>query len=119
MVSFSNRQGPAMWLPMMPRKFSVEKNSLKGIRYLLTGITKDSAGSPLGSCSIEVFETIPGVVGNEPKGRLVNTGTSDASGNYSIEVHSKTGATFRCVAYKGGSPDVAGTTVNTLTPTIV
>jgi hypothetical protein len=39
---------------------------------------------------------------------------SDASGNYAIEVAGDLGITFTAVAYLAGSPDVCGTTVNTL-----
>ena len=117
MPSLSNRQGPAMWLPRVPRFAFDEPPNLKPIRYLLTGVTKDSSGVALGGCTIEVFENIPGAVDSEPKGRLVNMATSDASGNYSVEVHAGKGVTFQCDAYKAGAPDVSGTTVNTFVPT--
>jgi hypothetical protein len=45
---------------------------------------------------------------------FVNTTTSDGSGNFTIVTPNNSG-TFYLVAYKAGSPDVAGTTVNTLT----
>ena len=82
-------------------------------RYTISGITKDSTGAVLGNCTIEVFEKIPGNA-NEPKGRLVGMTTSDANGNYRVDVYSAVNATFQVDAYKAGSPDVAGTTLNTL-----
>jgi hypothetical protein len=77
-------------------------------RYRLVGITKDSGGNPLGACTVEVFETVSGLL----RGSTV----SDANGNYSLDVtvSAGTGLTFFCNGYLAGSPDVAGTTVNTL-----
>lgn len=71
---------------------------------LLTGVTKDSTGAALASCVVQSFVT--------STGKLATTTTSDGSGNYRISVPAAV-MTF-CVAYKPGSPDVAGTTVNTL-----
>jgi hypothetical protein len=75
-------------------------------RYRIFGITKDSGGSALGGCNVEVFETASGLL----RGATV----SDATGNYSIDVTGSEGMTFFAVAYKAGSPDVTGVTVNTL-----
>lgn len=109
----SNRQGPAQWI--QPPRFGFEERPLKPVRhYIISGVTRDSASNPLGNCALEVYETVPGIPQLEPKGRLVNMSTSDANGNYSIEVHSNPGATFQVDAYLPGSPDRAGTTVNTL-----
>ncbi len=72
--------------------------------FSITGVTKDSAGTALGSCVVELYLTLGDVV--------VGITTSDASGNYSFPA---TGGPYYIVAYKKGSPDVAGTTVNTLT----
>jgi hypothetical protein len=74
--------------------------------FALTGITKDSGGSPLGSCVVKVYLTATDV-------ELLST-TSDASGNYSFFLPAATVGTYYVVAYKVGSPDVSGTTVNTL-----
>ena len=116
MPSNFTRAGPALWAPRPPADFLVMAPLMKPIRYLITGVTKDSTGTPLGGCAVQVYETLPGIMPMEPGGRLVNMGTSDANGNYSLEVHSLPGCRFRVDAYKAGAPDVAGTTVNTLTP---
>jgi hypothetical protein len=51
----------------------------------------------------------------EPKGRLVNMTTSNATtGEYVVEVHSVPEVNFQIDAYLTGAPDRAGTTVNTL-----
>lgn len=72
--------------------------------YTLTGVTKDSTGAALASCTVRLF--------NASNNALEQTTTSDASGNYSFVVD-KTQTYFE-VAYKSGAPDVAGTTVRTL-----
>jgi hypothetical protein len=72
----------------------------------LSGVSKDSAGANLGSCNVMIFRT-------EDKSFVGQT-TSDASGNWSVPLMK--GGPFFTVAYKAGSPDVAGTTLNTLTP---
>lgn len=72
--------------------------------YTISGVTKDSGGTALGNCAVKLF--------NSATNALEQQTTSDASGNYSFQA-SKTAAWF-VVAYKAGSPDVAGTTVNTV-----
>ena len=74
--------------------------------WVISGVTKDSSGTPLGSCTVDLFLTDGDV--------LYGTTTSDAStGAYRFLV-SGNSSDFYCVAYKAGSPDVAGVTVNTL-----
>lgn len=72
--------------------------------FTITGVTKDSSGNPLGSCTVRLFNSATNV--------LAQTVTSDGSGNYSFIVD-KTQAWY-VVAYKAGAPDTAGTTVNTV-----
>ena len=74
-------------------------------RFTLSGITKDNTGAILGSCVVNVFRTSDNV--------FIGTTTSDAvTGAYS---YSGIGQVDHFeVSYKAGSPDVAGTTVNTL-----
>lgn len=80
-------------------------------RWYLTGVTRDSGGTPLGDCRVIVFEV----------GRLAVTGApvvaeamSDGSGAYSIEVPQNT--LYQVLAYKPGAPDLTGASVQT-TPT--
>lgn len=75
------------------------------INYAISGVTRDSSGSILGNCRIELF-----ISGSEIN---VKETISDASGNFRFD-NPGTGP-FYIVAYKTGSPDVAGTTVQTLT----
>lgn len=72
----------------------------------LTGFTRDSAGTPLASCTVYLFHA-----GDES---FVAVTTSDGSGAYTFSPLADAGPFF-IVAYKAGSPDVEGTTVNTLT----
>src|SRR4051812_16659930 len=75
-------------------------------KLLISGITRNSAGAVLGSCTVKLFCTLDDL--------LMETVTSDPStGVYQF---SPVGASvqFYVVAYKAGSPDVAETTVNTL-----
>jgi hypothetical protein len=69
------------------------------------GLTKDSTGAVLGNCAVHLFDTATDAE--------IEQTTSDASGNYSFRYAST--KPFYVVAYLAGSPDVAGTTVNTLT----
>lgn len=72
----------------------------------ITGVSRDSTGTILGLCVVDLFVTATD--------QMVYSVTSDASGNFSFG-NPGTGP-FYIVAYKTGSPDVAGTTVNTLVP---
>ena len=90
-------------------------------RWILYGVTKDYLGATLGGCTLEAIESANGVPitayrtnGSEPKGRLVNMTVSNSVGAYKLDVHSVPGVLFQVDAYLSGSPDRAGTTVNTL-----
>jgi hypothetical protein len=80
-------------------------------RWTLTGVTRDSTGAALGSCRVVVSETARIAVGQTP---IVVETISDGSGNYSVAVPLNT--LYQVVAYKTGSPDVAGVSLQTLTP---
>ena len=76
----------------------------------ISGTTRDSAGNALANCSVILFDANTGT--------LVDRQTSGADGTYMLQVPfglSQTQTTtFYIVSYKAGSPDVAGTTLNTL-----
>jgi hypothetical protein len=70
------------------------------------GVTRDSSSNPLASCTVSLYRT-------DTSAQIASV-VSDGSGNYKFQFP-VTGATnFYIVAYKAGSPDVSGTTVNTL-----
>lgn len=85
-------------------EFNSAKSKFRGF-FSISGITKDSTGTPIASCDVELFET-----GSE---KFLNRTTSDGSGNYSFVVPSNSG-NFWVRAYKVGAPDVAGTTINNI-----
>ena len=78
-------------------------------KWAIQGVTRNGSGVALGGCTVHVFLSST----DAEQGITV----SDVSGNYSVSVQPS--ASHYCVAYLAGSPDVAGTTVNTLTGTQV
>lgn len=77
----------------------------RGALYAITGVTRDSSGAVLPGCIVRLYRTATDVI--------VDTVTSDGSGNYTFP-NVTPGDTYYVVAYLTGSPDVAGTTVDTL-----
>ena len=73
-------------------------------RKVFTGQTLNAGGSPIGGCTVMLFNTATG--------QIVDTTTSLSDGSYKLTDPNNV-ACF-VVAYLPGSPDVAGTTVNTL-----
>jgi hypothetical protein len=98
---------PAAILPVYGRQ-SYQQTDWYRSNSALTGVTRDSTGAVLGTCEVVLYSTIDVVIGSQ---------FSDASGNFSF-LNPGTGP-FYIVAYKPGAPDVAGTTVNTLLPTLL
>lgn len=78
-------------------------------RLSLSGVSRDDTGAALGSCTVKVFLT--------PSDSKFAELTSDGSGDWSIPDLGATIGPFYLVEYKAGSPDRAGTSVNTLAPT--
>lgn len=92
--------------PDFPLQYVVSRFKLRGpLRWQIGGVTKDSTGTPLGSCVVKLYLTATDQ-------ELAQT-TSDGSGNYAFSV-TDNATSYYAVAYKAGSPDVAGTTLNTL-----
>lgn len=76
--------------------------------YLLTGVCRNSSSVALGAgVGVEVFDTASNA--------LVAKVSTDATGTYAVPLYYP--GPFFAVAYQAGAPDIAGTTVNTLTPT--
>jgi len=93
-------EGPVQSLPFRSQPFST-------LSIRITGYTLDSSLAPLADCTVHLIRTADDVE--------VDQGQSDAGGFYSLTCAGS--GTFYVVAYKPGGPDVAGTTVNTLTGT--
>ncbi len=77
--------------------------SINGVIPL--GITRDSNGSALGGCRVDLFES--------GSNNFLQTTTSNESGNYSFVVSSNSSSYF-CRAYKAGGTNVFGTTDETI-----
>lgn len=92
--------------PVNPAQFySPPQEGLAG-SIRISGITKNSTGTALGLCTVDLYRTCDDL--------LVAKMTSDANGNYAFDLSPLPLVTYYVVAYKAGSPDVAGTTLNTL-----
>lgn len=83
---------PAM-RPIIPKYFSI------------TGITRNSAGATLPFCTVDLYRTSTKTI--------VDTVVSDVNGAFEFRTASADDYHYE-VGYLAGSPDVAGTTVNTL-----
>lgn len=89
-------------------------------RWLIAGVTKDAAGSPLGFCEVRLFKAGGAPYGQRMYGtyqygtRALDFGAtnSDVNGNYSFTVWDQDD--YFAVAFLPGSPEVMGVTVDTL-----
>jgi hypothetical protein len=79
-----------------------------GGSYTVEGVTRDSSGKVLGSCTVQLFES--------DSSRLVEEKTSDADGAYSFSVPNPATAYFTR-AYKDGAKNVFGITDRNLVGT--
>lgn len=84
------------------------------VLFQVTGQTLDATSSALANCRVVAFET----------GRISKDGapvagetTSDGSGNFTLSVPNN--GNYQLIAYKPGSPDVAGITRADVAPTAI
>lgn len=77
--------------------------------FRIAGTTRDATGAALGTCVVDLFRTSDDV--------KLDSVTSDAEGLFEFRTAGQPPNAYYLVAYKAGSPDVAGTTVNTLVGT--
>jgi hypothetical protein len=75
----------------------------------IVGYTQNSSGAALGNCTVSAYLTSTGA--------FVGSTTSDAAGYYKIPVSYSTATNFYITASLASAPPVAGTSVNTITPT--
>jgi hypothetical protein len=80
-------------------------------KRFLRGITKDATLAVVANAIVQGFVTSTDA--------FVGEVTSGADGTYTLGTETVAGVQHYLVAYKAGSPDIAGTTVNTLTSTNV
>lgn len=83
-------------LPYPPTNFSIY------------GVTRDSTGAVLGNCVVDLFDTATDV-------KISSTTSNATTGAFSLPYASQKPTGYYLVAYKAGAPDLAGTTVSTLT----
>lgn len=77
-------------------------------RKKLSGTTRNNAGVATGGMSVQALQAAGTAAAD-------GVAVSDASGYYEIPVANPQG-TYKVDAYLAGSPDIAGTTINTLVP---
>jgi hypothetical protein len=77
----------------------------------IRGTTKDSVGATVANAIVQGFVTVTDA--------FVGEVTSGNDGTYTLMTEQLKTTQHYLVAYKAGSPDIAGTTVNTLLPTNV
>ena len=93
------------WEPGPPRPEPIHARPSFYLSRDIRGVTRDSSGNVLGTCVVKCYDTLTDTV--------IFTTTSDENGNFAGTVPNTN--EHYLVAYKVGSPDVAGTSVNTLT----
>lgn len=93
--------------PIIPFKFAVQVDSNAPAYLSISGVTQNASSAALVGCTVKLYRTSDDVE--------IATTVSDGSGNYVFPIQAlATGGPYYIVAYKAGSPDVAGTTVNTI-----
>jgi len=75
-------------------------------RFLFIGVTRDALGTPVPTVVVKVFLTATDA--------LIESTTSDPSGNFTLGTHLYPN-THYIITHKTGSPDLDGISVNTLT----
>ena len=96
--------------PDLFEPYSCDGDGSQSVNFI-RGTCKDSGGTAVANAIVQGFRTADDAYLGEVQGN--NDGT------YSLGVQASKATTCYLVAYKAGSPDIAGTTVNTLTPTNV
>jgi hypothetical protein len=99
-----------MWAPEIVGGWVGGSNA----RFVISGVTRGSTGSPLGGCNVIAMSTEEMAVARDPDAVIVDIEVSDANGAFALQVPRN--VAHMLVGYKAGSPDVAGVTVNTLQP---
>jgi hypothetical protein len=99
-----------MTAPDLYEPYSCDGEGTQTKRFI-KGITKDATGIPVANAIVQGFITATDAFIGEVQ--------SGNDGSYTLGTETVAGVQHYLVAYKPGSPDTAGTTVNTLTSTNV
>ncbi len=75
--------------------------------FTLSGVTRNINGVATGLCTVDLYNTLTDV--------KIDSTVSDVSGNFVFKSPLRAPTAYYIVAFKSGSPDIFGTTVNTLT----
>jgi hypothetical protein len=98
---------------VMPYRGGYEDFSCDGpgcqFKNRIKGTCVDSSDVPVASAIVQGFVTATDA--------YVGEVTANTDGTYELMTEQLTSTAHYLVAYKAGSPDIAGTTVNTLLPT--
>lgn len=103
------------WIPTRGAGVLINPFVQSSERFAFVGTTRDNTGAALGACRVVAFET--GRMTNDNVQAEVGETVSDGSGAYTLPVALNTA--HQLTAYKAGSPDVAGISANTVTPTAI
>lgn len=90
--------------------FSCDGEGTQSKRFI-RGVTKDADGNAISGVTVQGFVTATDA--------YVGEDVSRDDGTYLLGTETLAGVAHYLVAYKAGSPDIAGTTVNTITSTLV
>lgn len=109
-INFGRYDMPPIFAQFGGDRFAVSRPAVvhanpPAVRWRFDGITRDSTGVALAACEVKLFRTDTDI----ETGQI----TSGADGSWVL--NSNNGGEHYLVAYKAGSPDVAGTTKNNLT----
>jgi hypothetical protein len=90
--------------------YSCDGNGTQSVRFLL-GTCVDASDVAVANAIVQAFRTSDDLYLGEVQ--------ANTDGTYGVGIQVAAGTPCYLVAYKPGTPDIAGTTVNTLTPTNV
>lgn len=96
--------------PDLFEPYSCDGEGTQSVRFI-KGTTKNADGTPISGAIVQAFVTADD--------RYVGEVQSREDGSYDLGVSTVAGTQHYLVAYKPGSPDITGATVNTLTTTNV
>jgi hypothetical protein len=102
-------------MPMLPLEFGQKIYEVlqSGQQFLMTGVTVDRNGTPLGNCRVIAYQSSWRAVPDLPV--VIAETISDGSGNFSMLLRN---IAYQLTAYLPGSPDRAGITSENVTPVV-
>lgn len=97
-------------MPDLFEPYSCDGEGTQSKNFLL-GLCVDASGVPVANAIVQAFRTADDAFAGEVQ--------ANTDGTYVLGVEQSKATPHYLVAYKPGSPDIAGTTINTLLPTNV